>query len=127
MGETRRRLLARIHILKVEAGIDDEEYRFMLQQYFAQDSAKDLNHEDMERFVSILLSCKSVKTSRQNSLIFKLWNQLFEQKKTGSGSQQSLNRWIKRQTGVDRLEWLKSDQKAKLIESLKQWLNRPSK
>ncbi|MBD2629896.1 regulatory protein GemA [Trichormus variabilis] len=127
VAEKRRNLLARIHILKKDKEIDDATYRFLLQEYFQVDSAKDLSETDLEKFASALMTFRRVKSkviSGQNRLILILWGKLYEQGKTGSGSRQSLNRWIKRQTGVERMEWLDSSQKAKLIEALKAWVRR---
>jgi hypothetical protein len=107
----------------------EDVYRFLLKEYFDTDSAKNLSVEDLGKFANALQTHRRTKLnmSEQDKLIFSLWGQLFEQKKTGSGSRQSLNRWIKRQTGVERLEWLNTQQKSKLIEAMKGWLKRPSK
>jgi phage gp16-like protein len=101
-------------------------YRFLLQERFDTDSAKNLSHQQLGQFVSELATYKKLesKIPEQNKLIFSLWSQLLEQGKIGSGSRQSLNRWIKRQSGVERIEWLKSSQKMKLIEALKTWVAR---
>ncbi|MBD2570034.1 regulatory protein GemA [Anabaena lutea] len=122
--EKRKKLLAQIHILKKDKEIDDATYRFLLQEYFRVDSAKDLSETDLEKFVSVLKIFRRAKSKGQNDLILSLWRQLFEQAKVGSQNPQSLNRWIRRQTGVERLEWLNVSQKAKLIEALNAWLTR---
>jgi uncharacterized coiled-coil protein SlyX len=98
----------------------------LLQERFDTDSAKNLSHQQLRWFADELETYKKLesKISEQNKLIFSLWNQLLEQGKIGSGSRQSLNRWIKRQSGVERIEWLNSSQKMKLIEALKAWVLR---
>jgi phage gp16-like protein len=129
MCEERNNLLARIHILKKQIQMSDKNYRFLLSEYFQVETASDLAVGEMRRVISTLEAYGNVqgKISKQDSLIFQLWQELFEQGKTGSGSRDSLNRWIKRQTQVERLEWLTTRQKAKLIEALKAWKRRPHK
>ena len=56
--------------------------------------------------------------------MFSLWQQLADAKVVEDRRMSALVAFAKRQTGVERLEWLKSKQEDLLIESLKQWLHR---
>lgn len=116
----RKNLLARVHILK--KGVPDENYRCLLQEYFECDSSAKLDVDQLRQFITTLEFAAGEKQwTGQDKMIFGLWQELFEQEKTGSGSVESLNKWIFRQTKVKRLEWLDSQQKSKVIEALKKW------
>ncbi|EAM6083270.1 DUF1018 domain-containing protein, partial [Salmonella enterica subsp. enterica serovar Ealing] len=42
-------------------------------------------------------------------------------------SEEALRRWVKRETGVDGLQWLESDKASIAIERLKNWRERELK
>lgn len=39
-------------------------------------------------------------------------------------SEQALAQWVKRETGIDSLQWLNSAQASRVIEKLKKWQHR---
>jgi len=53
-----------------------------------------------------------------------LWQEMHGQGIVRNPSQDSLQAYIKRVTGLDSPEWLSSEQASKLIESLKKWQQR---
>ena len=57
--------------------------------------------------------------------MWSLWQKLAEAGKTESRKMPALVAFAHRQTGVDRLEWLTTEQEQLVIESLKAWLRRP--
>lgn len=129
VAETRKKLLAKVHILKAQCGMSDENYRFLLQEYFSVDSSKNLETTDLQKLIQTFQNIvkNQNQVSRQDKLILKLWQELFDMGKTGSGSRESLQRWVKRQTKTEKLEWLTTAQKSKVIECLKSWIKRDDK
>ena len=64
---------------------------------------------------------------RQSKKICALWLELHGQGKVRSPSEESLCVYVRRQTGIDALQWLDNKQAARVIEALKAWLKRPAK
>ena len=56
--------------------------------------------------------------------MWSLWMQLADAGQVDERSMAALGAFAKRQTGVDRLDWLNGRQEDLVIESLKQWLRR---
>ena len=54
--------------------------------------------------------------------MWSLWMQLADCGLVHDRTMQALVAFAKRQTGVDRLEWLNKPQGAAVIDSMKQWL-----
>jgi phage gp16-like protein len=50
-GDWRRAMLAKVHIAKKDLGIDDEDYRDILQEQFGVRSAGALNDRELEQLV----------------------------------------------------------------------------
>lgn len=119
----RKKLLARVHILK--KGMAEKNYVALLQE-FNCDSLVQLNEGGLQHLVSRMEIASGKAWTKQDKMIFALWNQLFERGKTSSKSVESLNQWIARQigVGVSGLEQLDVRQKGRVIEALKAWRGR---
>ena len=63
----------------------------------------------------------------QSKKIRALWLELHGAGKVRDPSEASLAAYVKRQTRVEALQWLSSEQASQVIESLKRWLIRPTK
>jgi phage gp16-like protein len=63
----------------------------------------------------------------QSKKIRALWLELHEVGKVRDPSEASLGAYVKRQTKVEALQWLSTEQASRVIESLKSWLSRPVK
>ncbi len=131
---------AKIHIAKQELGLDDETYRDVLKWKFNVSSSKDLK----PRQVIVLLnhfkargwkpkaarkakpqqSRSKMASDPQSKKIRALWITMHQEGLVKNPSETALARYIKRMTGVDRLEWCTSAQKHRLIEALKKWHER---
>ena len=57
-------------------------------------------------------------------MIRALWQELTSSGTVRDGSLSALNKFVQRQTGVARLEWLNNQQASQVIEQLKKWLAR---
>lgn len=137
---SRRALLARVHIGKKELGWDDEIYRNALFELTKKQSSKDLSEPQLGRVLGYMSKCGAFKNSNlatRNSqlttnlpkpiyLIQKLWQELQASGAVTSTDPNSLNKFVKRQVGIDRLEWINSAQASQIIESLKKWQKRVS-
>ena len=128
--------LAAIHIGKKALGWDDAQYRDLLWTVCQVRSSADLDFTGRKRFLAHLQACgwaqhvpaaaKRPKTpwTPKQRLIWSLWQQLADASLVSSRSRTALDVWVKRQTQVDRLEWLNPHQVELVIHSLKGWLAR---
>ena len=63
----------------------------------------------------------------QSNKIRALWKELHKVGKVKNPEEGSLLAYVKRSTGIERMEWLSTHEASNLIERLKQWLKRPAK
>lgn len=137
--DNRNRDLGLIHQAKgklLEAGVfqSDDDYRAMLMAQAKVSSSAELDFTGRQRVLKHLRSLgyagsNRVKAKRtaltpQERLMWSLWQQLADAKVVNDRRMSALVAYAKRQTGVERLEWLKPRQVDLVIESLKQWLGR---
>lgn len=129
--------LAAIHIAKKALHLGDDEYRDLMATVCGGvRSAADLDISGRKRFLAHLQACqrangkatvastaRKVLTKRQR-LIWSLWHQLVDAGLARERTAAALTSFIKRQTQVDRLEWLNAQQEDLVIVSLKAWLKR---
>jgi hypothetical protein len=139
----RNRELAMIHMAKAELlrtgkFQSDDDYRAMLWTQARVKSAAELDHAGRQTVMAYLRSlgfdgrkgsgrARPVRAplTAPQKLMWSLWQQLADAGKADGRKMASLMAYIKRQTGVERLEWLTKPQESLVIESLKQWLGRP--
>lgn len=138
--------LAAIHIAKKQLGWDDDTYRDLLWTVCRVKSSGDLDFTGRKRFLDHLRQCGFTNAATKRApagaaprkavsgeltatqrLMFSLWQQLADAGKVHERRMSALVSYAKRQTGVDRLEWLNGRQEDLVIESLKRWLARPGK
>lgn len=139
----RRADLASIHLAKKALGWDDDLYRDVLFAVCRVRSAADLDFTGRKRFLAHLRSCgwnggadtqrragtpasapaRRPLTAPQRKL-WSLWQQLADAGLVEDRKMPALVAWVKRTTGVDRLEWLTGRQEDLVIEAAKQWLQR---
>ncbi len=135
--------LAAIHIAKAELRWDDDHYRDILFAVCRVRSSGELDFAGRKRFLAHLRACgwsgrpkgqadrakarggpvRAPLTPVQGKM-WALWQQLADAHLVDDRNMPALLAWVKRQTGVDRLEWLKGRQEDLVIESLKAWLAR---
>ncbi|MFC1524645.1 gp16 family protein [Thermodesulfobacteriota bacterium] len=129
--------LAKIHIAKKELGLSDEEYRDILQHRFKKRSAKDLTHTQVQVLLGVFKLAgwkpkfRSVRgrnvpqaTDPQSRKIRALWIRLHNIGEVRDPSELALNKFVKRMTKVDFLQWTTPAQKSMVIEALKLWVDR---
>jgi len=133
----RRADLASIHIAKAKLGWDDDHYRDVLFAVCRVRTAAALDYTGRKLFLAHLRACgwqdgaragDGAATAQRKPLapaqrkIWALWQQLADAGLVRNRKMPALAAWCKRQTGVDRIEWLSGAQEALVIESLKRWL-----
>jgi hypothetical protein len=141
----RKRLIAMIHIAKKDLGLNREEYEAVLEGATGETSCTKLNPQQLwevlRSFENLGWKRKIKRTTQRQgkavvrrfdpknndprlSKIWKLWYLLADAGIT-QRSAGALNKFIKRQTGIDKMEWLETDQDfGAVIEALKSWYTR---
>lgn len=143
-AEIRRAELAAIHLAAASLGMDtrdrdpNTEYRSMLWTCGRVTSAADLDWAGRQRLMDHLRARGAVFGKRAHKprpaaagyatpraeLIARLWADLAACGLVSDGSPTALQAWVKRQVGVDRVEWADAAQQARLVEALKAWRRR---
>ena len=129
--------LARIHILKAECGLSEDEYRDLIQTLTngRTRSAGDCDHTERERVAAHLVTLKRAMRVRgarperkvltpPQKKVFALWKTLESAGVVHSGEVRSLRAFVQRQTGLSALEFCDVQACSTLIESLKAWAKR---
>lgn len=138
--EYRKKQLAVIHIWKQQAGLDDEEYRDVLESITGKRSAGELDRAGIDAVVDWFLDrgcsypqnrkkyspvSRNQPVKTQASKIRALW---IEMGKAGicDSSEAALNAFVKRMTRIDKVDWLNQRPKQAniVIEGLKAWAKR---
>ncbi|WP_142416964.1 phage protein GemA/Gp16 family protein [Bartonella massiliensis] len=122
--------LAAIHMGRRALALDDETYRAMLYRLTGKYSAKDLSVLE-KRLVMDEMQAWGFKPKRQvlegkyAKKLQALWIAGWNLGIIRDRSDQALVRFVKRQTGIDHIRFLRdSDDAGKAIEALKSWLQR---
>lgn len=131
-ADRRQRELAIIHIAVSELGIDDDSYRQILYQVGKVDSSADLDAAGRSKLIHRLRQLgwkpktrqKVTARQPQDRKIRALWLDLAKRGIVRDRSENALATYVKRQTGVERLEWLDGRQAERVIEALKKWISR---
>lgn len=131
--------LAKIHIAKTQLGMDDDTYRVMLHSVGGVQSSKDLTAAGASRVLKHLEKAGFTPTRKartddrspaddaQSRKIRALWIELHTLGAVRNESESALAAYVKRQTGVEALQWLDNRQASHVIEALKKWLGRTTK
>lgn len=145
--EQRKRELAKIHVLKKNLRLDDDCYRAIINQMAKVQSAKDLDQAGRRRLLDRLEELErqlhggrptpspsgaatrprssshpagGQPQGRQVALIRALWGELAARGIIRHGTPEALNHFVRRVTGVERVDWLQDVRKANAtIEALK--------
>ncbi len=121
-------MLAKIHIARKELGLQEAEYRALLQRVAKVESAKDLSDKAA---VAVIAEFKRLGWEPRESKrppadradirkIYALWGAL----QSGPLDREALRAWVKRRFAVSAPEFLKPAQAREAIEQLKAWQRR---
>ncbi|EAP9507704.1 regulatory protein GemA [Salmonella enterica] len=134
MKTNRARIIQLIHIAKNELSIDTDTYRQMLLSITGKTSTSDMNPGQLNKVLTAMKAkgfkvqpASKARTTRaladypQAKKLRALWLEMYAQGIVRDSSEEALRRWVKRETGVDGLQWLESDKASMAIERLKKW------
>ncbi|MEP0406298.1 regulatory protein GemA [Roseibium sp.] len=123
--------LARIHILKKDAGLDEDSYRDLMARETGKRSAKDLSDGERRAFITVLNGLSGgVKPARKASGKFEkklqaLWIAAYNLGVVHQKSNKAMISFLRRQTGLDHSRFLvHGDDAEKAIDGLKVWIRR---
>jgi phage gp16-like protein len=135
----RARLIKLLHVGRRELGMAEDSYRAVIASASQgrTQSSKDLRVSELESALEHLKKCgfvvapaKKAATTRplandaQSRKIRALWLSLHGAGKVRDPSEAALVAFVGRMCRVDALQWLTSPQASRVIEHLKQWLDR---
>ncbi|ECH9341110.1 regulatory protein GemA [Salmonella enterica subsp. diarizonae] len=140
MKINRVKLIQLIHIAKSQMGMDADTYRQMLLSVTGKTSTSDMNPGQLNKVLAamkakgfVVKPSSKARTTRQLAdfpqakKLRALWLEMYAQGFVRDSSEEALRRWVKRETGVDGLQWLESDKASEAIEKLKKWQERELK
>ncbi|EPD3104502.1 gp16 family protein [Salmonella enterica] len=130
----RGKIIQLIHIAKSKLGIDTDTYRQLLLTITGKTSTSDMNPGQLNKILAAMKTkgfrvqpSSKARTTRpladypQAKKLRALWLEMYAQGIVRDSSEEALRRWVKRETGVDGLQWLESDKASMAIERLKKW------
>ena len=134
----KNQLIKLIHVAKRSLAMEDEDYRAMLQAQTGKTSCSGMSMSELEKVAEHLrrrgfeerpgAKAKTKKQpladDAQSKKIRALWLTLRDMRALSDSSEAALAAFVKRQTKVERLEWLNGYQAGLVIESLKRWIHR---
>ncbi|ARA75085.1 GemA protein [Pectobacterium brasiliense] len=137
---TKNQLIKLIHIAKRNLQLDDDTYRQLLITVTGKSSTRDMTVPQLDNVLNAMKkrgfkikaakkasSTRPLDDSPQSRKIRSLWLAMADAGIIRDRSEAALARWVKRETGVDSLQWLNSEQASVIIEKLKQWQRRVRK
>ncbi|EBA1656200.1 regulatory protein GemA, partial [Salmonella enterica] len=120
--------------------MDTDTYRQMLLSITGKTSTSDMNPGQLNKVLAamkakgfVVKPASKARTTRQLTdypqakKLRALWLEMYAQGIVRDSSEEALRRWVKRETGVDGLQWLESDKASIAIERLKNWRERELK
>lgn len=129
-------LIKLVHVGKRELALKDETYRAMLLAVTGCESSRECNIGQLLRLVEHMrakgFAVRAPRKAKAAQLadepqarkIRALWLELHRLGEVRDPSEGAMARYVKRQTRVERLEWLNTYQASDVIEALKKWLLR---
>ncbi|GGB55250.1 hypothetical protein GCM10011316_29150 [Roseibium aquae] len=123
--------LARIHILKKQAGLDDDAYRDLLERETGKRSARALSPRERQAVIRALMRLQgpvlelAADRSAYARKLRALWCTGYWLGVIDTRAPEAMRAFLKRQTGLDSDRFLRDPKDAdKAIEALKDWIRR---
>ncbi|HFE7520476.1 TPA: regulatory protein GemA [Salmonella enterica subsp. enterica serovar Newport] len=114
--------------------MDTDTYRQMLLSITGKTSTSDMNPGQLNKVLAAMkakgFKVKPFRKARtthpladhpQARKLRALWLEMYAQGIVRDSSEEALRRWVKRETGVDGLQWLEPEMASSAIEKLKNW------
>jgi hypothetical protein len=118
-----KKFLARIHIMKKEKNIPEEDYRDLLGSKFKTQSSKDLSNDQALLFIRSLRDFHKDIYAPSDEIIWKiknLWHQIYR----GDHEISDLNKFIFRHVKVSDIKFLDRRKAYECVEALKSMMGR---
>ena len=122
-----KRLLAAVHAGRRALGLDDATYRALLQRVTGRRSAAGLVPrelqaviEEMRRLGFARSEWRRLEEPHQRKILA-MWRRMHD---AGLVRERNPDGFVRRMAGVERLEWLRAEDAAPVIEALKEWSER---
>lgn len=125
----RRAMMAKVHLAKKDLGLEDDDYRAVLERETGKRSAKDCSHAELEAVLAAFERQGFKPKARAprgrpatHGVARKaraLWISLWQLGVVRDPSETALERFARRQLHVDRLQWADQSRGNALIEALK--------
>lgn len=138
--DRRNQLIRLIHVAKRDRGLADDVYRGILERATGKSSCGDMSVSELDLVMRALKASgfrvKKTPSKKprhagagktregQAALITALWIDLFQLGAITDKSDEALDAFVKRQTGIDRMAWLPPRKAHSVIEALKSWCAR---
>lgn len=133
--DNRKPLIAKIHVAKAQMAMEDDSYRALLVRVTGHDSCTKMNIDQLQKVVEEFgrLGFKGptrptkpggLPAEEQASKIRALWLNLYHLGALDDPSEEALVVFCKRQSGVEKIEWMHSEQFDNVIRGLRGWLQR---
>ncbi|OCP17457.1 MULTISPECIES: regulatory protein GemA [unclassified Ensifer] len=130
--------IAAIHVAKKHFGLDDDTYQAKLQRITGKTSTKDMTEGERQQVLTVFRNegfepapsaarpnGRAKLTGRYAGKLQALWIACYNLGIVGNRDDAALLAFVKRQTGIDHVRFLKfADDAAKAIEALKGWMAR---
>jgi hypothetical protein len=124
-SEIRKRLLAKVHVLKSQQRLDDEDYRDMLHRVTGKRSAALCSQEDLVKVIERLKPQHTAGIGPYHAKVMALWITAYNLGIANNPSDTAMLAFVTRQTGIEAIRWLRDPADAnRAIESLKGWIAR---
>lgn len=124
----RKKLIAAIHAEKTRRGIEDDDYRAMLDRLTGKTSAKDCNASQLGAVLTAIRGQSSRPQKSDDSPYIKkaraLWKSLYTLGVIGDASDKALTAFARRQLGIDALAWISPEAAFSIIEPLRDMCRR---
>lgn len=135
VSAVRRGMLAKIHIACKHLGLDDFEYRSLLERVTGETSAAACSDAQLERVIGEAQRLGWRPTGGtfrpsedpQVRKVYALWSALGKQGALRDPSKRALRAFVAHRFTVQSVEWLGTEQASQLIELLKSWQRRVRK
>jgi len=138
LPDSRRKLIAAVHIAKKEMALEDASYRALLERVGGASSSADMGEPQLQAVLTEFerLGWRGSKAKRvgrrgraqasspQATKARALWLNLWNLGELRSSDEAALSAFLKRQCGVEALQWASPRQMNLAIEGLKAWCER---
>jgi phage gp16-like protein len=124
--DARRAVLARLHVVRRQADLDEDAYRALMEAKTGKRSARELNEAEIARVIDAMQPRRTRPTQNIHARkIEALWLSAWNLGVTRTRDEKALRHFVERQTGLSHPNFLLSAaHAARAIEALKSWLAR---